>query len=75
MQAQRYQRRSLSLLKRKSKPDTWVFRYYVDQGSRRAYKKQIVGIVMSSRSVRTRRRPSRNLGLTSTRAQHLHPAI
>jgi hypothetical protein len=46
MQAQRYQRGSLSLLKRKSKPDTWVFRYYVDQGSRRAYKKQIVGTVI-----------------------------
>ena len=33
MQAQRYQRGSLSLLKRKSQPDTWVFRYYVDEGS------------------------------------------
>jgi hypothetical protein len=46
MQAQRYQRGSLSLLKRKSKPDTWVFRYYVEQGSRRVYKKQIVGTVI-----------------------------
>jgi integrase len=46
MQAQRYQRGSLSLLKRKSKPDTWVFRYYVGQGSRRVYKKQIVGTVL-----------------------------
>lgn len=46
MQAQRYQRGSLSLLKRKSKPDTWIFRYYVDQDSRRVYKKQIVGTVI-----------------------------
>jgi integrase len=46
MQAQGYQRGSLSLRKRKSKPDTWVFRYYVEQGSRRVYKKQIVGTVI-----------------------------
>lgn len=45
MQAQRYQRGSLSLLKRKSKPDTWVFRYYAEEGEQRVYKKKIVGTV------------------------------
>ena len=28
MQAQRYQRGSLSIMKRKRQPDAWVFRYY-----------------------------------------------
>lgn len=46
MQAQRYQRGSLSLLKRKSQPDAWVFRYYAEEGDRRAYKKKIVGTVV-----------------------------
>ena len=45
MQAQRYQRGSLSLLKRKSQPDTWVFRYYAQEGGRSVYKKKIVGTV------------------------------
>ncbi len=46
MQAQRYQRGSLSLLKRKSQPDTWVFRYYAQEGGRSVYKKKIVGTVI-----------------------------
>lgn len=46
MQAQRYQRGSLSLLKRKSQPDAWVFRYYEGEGDRRVYKKKIVGTVI-----------------------------
>jgi hypothetical protein len=46
MQAQRYQRGSLSLLKRKSQPDVWVFRYYAEEGGRRTYKKKIVGTVI-----------------------------
>ena len=46
MQAQRYQRGSLSLLKRKSQPDVWVFRYYAEEGARRTYKKKIVGTVI-----------------------------
>ena len=45
MQAQRYQRGSLSLLKRKSQPDTWVFRYYAEERGHRTYKKKIVGTV------------------------------
>ena len=45
MQAQRYQRGSLSLLKRKSQPDTWVFRYYAEERGNRTYKKKIVGTV------------------------------
>jgi hypothetical protein len=46
MQAHRYQRGSLSLLKRKSQPDVWVFRYYSDEGGRRTYRKKIVGTVI-----------------------------
>ena len=46
MQAQRYQRGSLSLLKRKSQPDAWVFRYYAEKGGRRVYKKKIVGTLV-----------------------------
>ena len=46
MQAQRYQRGSLNLLKRKSQPDAWVFRYYAEEGGRRVYKKKVVGTVI-----------------------------
>lgn len=46
MEARRYQGGSLSLKKRKSLPDAWVFRYYVEEGGRRVYKKQIVGTVI-----------------------------
>ena len=46
MQAQRYQRGSLSLLKRKSQPDKWVFRFYALVSGRRVYKKHIVGTVI-----------------------------
>ena len=46
MQAQRYQRGSLSILKRKSQPNAWAFRYYTDQGGRRVYKRKIIGTVI-----------------------------
>jgi integrase len=46
MQAQRYQRGSLTIMKRKSQPDAWVFRYYAEEGGRRTYKKKIVGTVL-----------------------------
>ena len=46
MEAHRYQRGSLSLLKRKNQPDVWVYRYYADENGRRAYKKKIVGTVI-----------------------------
>ena len=46
MQAQRYQRGSLSLLKRKSQPDVWAFRYYVGEIDCRTYKRKIVGTVI-----------------------------
>lgn len=46
MQAQRYQRGSLSIMKRKSLPDAWVFRYYAEEGGHRTYKKKIVGTVI-----------------------------
>ncbi|MGA1984035.1 MAG: site-specific integrase [Acidobacteriaceae bacterium] len=34
------------MLKRKSQPDVWVYRYYADESGRRAYKKKIVGTVI-----------------------------
>jgi len=37
------------LMKRKSQPDTWVFRYYAEEGGRRIYKKKIVGTVIELR--------------------------
>lgn len=46
MKAQRYQRGSLTVQKRKSLPDTWVFRYYTEEAGCRVYKKQIVGTVL-----------------------------
>ena len=46
MQAQRYQRGSLSILKRKSQPDAWVYRYYAEENGERVYKKKIVGTLL-----------------------------
>src|ERR1035437_9649716 len=46
MHTQRYQRGSLSIMKRKSRPDAWVFRYYAEENGRRTYKKKIVGTVI-----------------------------
>jgi len=46
MKAQRYQRGSLSLRKRKGLPDVWEFRHYQEVGNRTVYKKQIVGDVI-----------------------------
>ena len=46
MQQARYQRGSLRLEKRRSQPDVWTFRHYVEENGRRAYKKQIVGSVL-----------------------------
>jgi integrase len=46
MQAQRYQRGSLTIMKRKSQPDVWVFRYYAEEGDRRVYKRKTIGTVI-----------------------------
>src|SRR6201998_538780 len=46
MQAQRYQRGSLSILKRKLQPDAWAFRYYTEEAGRRVYKRKIIGTVI-----------------------------
>jgi integrase len=46
MQAQRYQRGSLSIMKRKSQPDAWMFRYYAEEGGHRVYKRKFVGTVI-----------------------------
>ena len=43
MEAQRYQGGSLSLKKRKSLPDVWVFRYYAEENGRSVYKRKIIG--------------------------------
>ncbi len=45
MKASRYQRGSLMLQKRKSLPDIWVYRFYVQEKGRRVYKRQVVGPV------------------------------
>jgi integrase len=46
MKAQRYQRGSLTLKKRKSLPAVWVFRHYREENGHRAYKAQVVGTVL-----------------------------
>ena len=46
MQAQRYQRGSLSILKRKRQPDAWAFRYYTEEEGKRVYKRKIIGTVI-----------------------------
>ncbi len=45
MKAQRYQRGSLRLRKRKSLPDVWEFRHYEEVGNKTIYKRQLVGPV------------------------------
>ena len=46
MQAQRYQRGSLTILKRKRQPDAWMFRYYTQENGRHVYKRQFIGTVL-----------------------------
>jgi hypothetical protein len=46
MKAQRYQRGSLTLRKRRNPPDVWEFRHYEQVGNKAVYKKQIVGKVI-----------------------------
>ena len=46
MQAQRYQRGSLSILKRKLQPDAWAFRFYTEERGERVYKRKIIGTVI-----------------------------
>ena len=46
MRAQRYQRGSLALRKRKRQPDIWEFRYYTEESGRSVYKRKYVGTVM-----------------------------
>ena len=46
MQAQRYQRGSLTIMKRKSQPDVWAFRYYTEEDGRSVYKRKIIGTVI-----------------------------
>src|SRR5262249_38492417 len=41
----RYQRGSLSILKHRNGPDTWVFRYYVNENGRRVYKRKTIGTI------------------------------
>ena len=46
MQAQRYQKGSLKIVKRKSQPDAWFFRYYTEENGRSVYKRKFVGTVL-----------------------------
>jgi integrase len=46
IRARRYQRGSLKVLKRKTQPDAWWFRYYTQENGRRVYKRQFVGSVL-----------------------------
>ena len=47
MKAQKYQRGSLALRRRKRQPDLWEFRYYVDEGGgRTVYRRETVGSVV-----------------------------
>src|SRR5260370_902377 len=72
MQAQRYQRGSLSLLKRKSQPDVWVFRYYAEEGGRRAYKKKIVGTVIEFPKRKDAEKRVAQLREAATYTRHSH---
>jgi integrase len=47
MQAQqRYQRGSLTIMKRKGQADVWSFRYYMEENGRSVYKRKIIGTVV-----------------------------
>lgn len=41
----RFQQGSLTLVKNKTAPDTWYFRFYEERGDRRVYRKQRIGTV------------------------------
>ena len=41
----RFQHGSLTLVKNKTAPDTWYFRFYEERGNRRVYRKQRIGTV------------------------------
>jgi len=45
MQAQRFQKGSLTIMKRIGQPDVWSFRYYTKENGRSVYKRKIVGTV------------------------------
>ena len=62
MKAQRYQRGSLSLRKRKSLPDVWEFRHYEEGGTRPYLQEKIVGPVTQFPSGKTRKRPLHSSG-------------
>jgi integrase len=46
MQTPRYQRGSLTTMKRKSLPDAWYFRYYTEEHGKRIYKRRFIGTVI-----------------------------
>lgn len=46
MRAQCYQRGSLTIMKRKSQPDAWMFRYYTTVKGRTVYKRKFIGTVV-----------------------------
>ena len=42
----RYQRGSLSILRHKNTPASWVFRYYANENGRRVYKRKTIGTLL-----------------------------
>jgi hypothetical protein len=56
MQAQRYQRGSLTILKRKTHPDAWMFRYCTQENGQRVYKRRFVGSVVEFPGARTQKK-------------------
>jgi integrase len=46
MQAHRYQRGSLTTMKRKGQADVWSFRYYTEENGQSVYKRKIIGTVI-----------------------------
>jgi len=43
----RYQRGSLTVLRHRNAPDTWVFRYYANENGKRVYKRKTIGTLVN----------------------------
>jgi hypothetical protein len=46
LHAKRYQRGSLTIWKRKTRPNAWMFRYYTEENGCHVYKRKFVGTVI-----------------------------
>jgi hypothetical protein len=45
IESKRFRKGSLTLVKNKTKPDTWFLRYYEDAGEKRVYRRKRIGTV------------------------------